>query len=104
LNEKESRATEILAVAIDSKQDLQKMVDRISKEDQKSSDLLFLSDPGHKVIDRFGILNAGNARGLPHPATYIIDRKGIVRRKFVETDYKTRPSNEQVLEALRAVR
>jgi peroxiredoxin len=91
-------------VAIDSKQDLQKMVDRISKEDQKRPDFLFLSDPGHKVIDRYGILNTGNARGLPHPATYIVDRKGIVRWKSVEIDYKTRPSNEQILEALRAVR
>jgi peroxiredoxin len=103
LNEKESRATEILAVAIDSKQDLQKMADRISKEDQKSPDFLLLSDPGHKVIDRYGILNTGSARGLPHPATYIVDRKGIVRRKFVEIDYKTRPTNEQILEALRGV-
>jgi peroxiredoxin len=91
-------------VAIDSKQDLQKMVDRISKEDQKLPDFLFLSDPGHKVIDRYGILNNANPRGLPHPATYIIDRKGVVRSRFVEIDYKTRPSNEQILDALRAVR
>jgi hypothetical protein len=47
------------------------------------------------VIDRYGILNTGNAR---------VDRKGIVRWKSVEIDYKTRPSNEQILEALRTVR
>jgi peroxiredoxin len=34
---------------------------------------------------------------LPHPATYVIDREGKVRYRFVEVDYKIRPSNEDVL-------
>ena len=61
-----------------------------------------LSDPGHKVIDRYGLLNP-DSKGLPHPATYVIDKKGVVRWKFVETDYTIRPSNDQVLKALKSI-
>ena len=91
-------------MAVDSKEDLQKMVDRISKEDGRPPGFPFLSDPGHRVIDRYGLLNpAAAARGLPHPATYVIDKQGVVRWKFVEVDYKVRPSNDQVIEALRGI-
>ncbi len=79
------------------------MADRIAKDDGKRPDFIFLSDPGHRVIDRYGLLNP-DGRGWPHPATFIIDRRGIVRWKFVETDYRIRASNEQILDALRDLR
>jgi hypothetical protein len=34
----------------------------------------------------------------------VIDRDGIVRWRFVEVDYKVRPSNAAILEALAGVR
>jgi len=54
------------------------------------------------VIDRYGLLNP-NGRGIPHPATYIIDKKGVVRWRYLEVDYKKRPGNEEVLKALLAL-
>ena len=95
--------TRILAIAIDSTPDLQKMFDAISKNGGKPSGFLFLSDPGHKVINRYGILNE-SSQGLPHPATYVIDKRGIVRWKFAEIDYKVRPTNQQTLTALKVLR
>jgi peroxiredoxin len=95
--------TRILAIAIDSKPDLQKMFDTISKNGGKLPGFLFLSDPEHKVINRYGILNE-SSQGLPHPATYVIDKSGIVRWKFAEIDYKVRPTNQQILTALKALR
>lgn len=89
-------------MAIDSKADLQQMADKISR-DGKAPDLVFLSDPGHRVIDRYGLLNP-SGRGWPHPATFVIDRQGVVRWKFVEVDYRVRPSNEQILESLTRLR
>jgi peroxiredoxin len=59
-----------------------------------------LSDADHRVIDRYGLLNDKARRVMPHPATYVIDRQGIVRWRFVEVDYKIRPSNEDVLREL----
>lgn len=100
----EKRDTEVLALSIDPKPDLQKMVDRVSQEDGKPPDYLFLSDPGHRVIDRYGLLNPDDPRGIPHPTTYVIDKHGVVRWKFTEVNYKMRPTNEMILEALRSVR
>jgi peroxiredoxin len=66
-------------------------------------DFMFLSDPGHRVIDRYGLLNPDSRRGIPHPTTFVLDRDGVVRWKFIEIDYRVRPTNEMVLEALQEV-
>jgi peroxiredoxin len=79
------------------------MADKIAAEDGKAPSFLFLSDPGHRVIDRYGLFNPAG-RGWPHPATFVIDRHGIVRWRFVEINYKVRASNEQILAALAALR
>ena len=88
---------------MDPKADLQKMVDRISKEDGKAPDYVFLSDPGHRVINRYGLLNPNDPRGIPHPTTYVIDRRGVVRWKFTEVNYRVRPTNAMILDALKAI-
>jgi len=88
---------------VDPKADLQKMVDRISKEDGKAPDYVFLSDPGHRVINRYGLLNPNDPRGIPHPTTYVIDRRGVVRWKFTEVNYRVRPTNAMILDALKAI-
>jgi peroxiredoxin len=82
---------------------LQKAFNAISKNGSEPVDLLFLSDTDHRVIDRYGILNP-KSKGLPHPGTYVIDKKGIVRWKFVEVDYRVRPTNQQILDALNSLR
>lgn len=104
MSDDQKRGTEILAVSVDAKRDLQRMLERISQEDGRVPDFPFLSDPGHRVIDRYGLFNPDDRRGIPHPATYVIDRQGVVRWRFVETDYRVRASNEMILEALEAVR
>jgi peroxiredoxin len=53
------------------------------------------------VIDRYGLLNP-QSKGWPHPATYVIDKQGVVRWKLVEVDYKVRPTKVAILEALKA--
>ena len=98
LDENGKKNAELLAVAIDSPALLQKMANKIADRGAKA-DFTFLSDSGHRVIDRYGILNA-NSVGWPHPSTYVIDRAGIVRWKFTEVNYKVRPTNEMILSAL----
>lgn len=93
--------TIVLAVSVDKKTDLEKIFAK-TPEDKIHPELLLLSDPGHKVIDRYGILNP-ESNGLPHPATYVIDKKGIVRWKFLDVNYRVRPTNEQILEALKGL-
>lgn len=92
---------QILAVSIDGREASKKFVQKL-KERFPASELDFplLEDKNHKVIDRYGILNP-DGKGWPHPATYVIDKQGVVRWKFIEIDYTKRPTNEQILQALR---
>ncbi len=92
---------ELIALAIDSLYLLQKMADQISADGIKPT-FTFLSDPNHKVIDRYGLLNP-NGRGWPHPTMYLIDRKGTVRWKVTDVDYNIRPSNQTIRNALAKV-
>jgi peroxiredoxin len=92
-----------VAVAVDGKDDLRRMAENISK-DGRIPDIAFLSDPDHRVLDRYGLFNAAYPRPVPHPATLVLDRSGVARWKFVETNYKVGPTNAQVMEALESVR
>ena len=104
LTAEEKENTQILAIAVDSREDLQKMVDRVSKDDGVLPDFPFLTDPNHKVIDRYGLLNPHPQRGgIAHPATYVLDKQGIVRWKAVNVEFKVRPSNEQIRAALKTL-
>jgi peroxiredoxin len=106
LTEEQEETTQILALSVDSPEDLQRMVDRISADDDLAPRFPFMTDEGHRVIDRYGLFNDADPRGrqITHPATFIIDREGVVRWKFVEVDYRVRPSNEDVLAALAEVK
>ena len=103
MTKEEKETVQILAVSIDSHDDSKKFVQKLKERFAGDLDFPMLEDKDHKVIDRYGILNP-QGKGWPHPATYVIDRRGTVRWKFIETDYKKRPSNEQILAALREIR
>ena len=99
LDERDKRNVELIALSVDNRELLQTMADKIAKDGVKA-DFIFLSDPGHRVIDRYGLLNPDNPRGIPHPTTYVIDQKGVVQWKFTEINYKIRPTIEMILDAL----
>lgn len=67
-----------------------------------------LSDPQSKVIDGWQLRDpaypAGNkANGVPLPAVYVIDHKGIIRARLMEENYRKRPQPEAVLAAVDAL-
>lgn len=72
-------------------------------KNKPGSSFPLLSDPDHRVMDRYGLLNDKAQRKMPHPTTLVIDQKGIVRWRFTEIDYKIRPSNEDVLKEVQKV-
>ena len=78
------------------------MIERVAAEDGRTLDFPLLSDPDHAVIGRYGLLNQQDpqARPIPHPTVFVIDREGTVRWKFIEINYKIRPTNEDILHAL----
>lgn len=95
--------TEILAVSVDSHELSKKFHTSLKQKHLGDYDFAFLEDTNHKVIDRYGLLNP-EGKGWPHPATYVIDKKGLVRWKFVEVNYRLRPTNDQILAALKDIR
>ncbi len=105
MNEEQKLTTKILAVSVDTVEAQQMMIDRISKEDGIIPDYPLLSDPDHAVIDRYGLYNPEESRRrpVPHPTTLVIDMDGMVRWKFVEINYRSRPEIADILAAVAAL-
>jgi peroxiredoxin len=82
------------------------MIDRVAEQDGRVLEYVLLSDPDHAVIGRYGLLNQSDPqdRPIPHPTVFVIDKSGTVRWKFIEIDYRIRPTNEDILAALAEVR
>ncbi len=101
------RDTRIVAVSVDDRERQQMMIDRVMEEyGVDMTSILLLSDPDHAVIDRYGIFNDAEPRGrpVPHPTTLVIDTAGVIRWKVTEVDYRQRPENADILQALESVR
>ncbi|MFI7013666.1 peroxiredoxin-like family protein [Streptomyces sp. NPDC050164] len=66
-----------------------------------------LPDDLAAVYDKLGFdlqrVNGGHPRTLPLPATYVIDRDGVIRWAFVDTDYTTRAEPADITAALDAL-
>ena len=90
---------QILAVSVDNHGESKQFGEMLRKRFDGQFDFPLLEDKDHKVIDRYGILDP-DGKGWPHPSTYVIDPKGVVRWKFVEVDYTKRASNEQIRQQL----
>ncbi len=95
---------EVLGVSVDPPDKIRTALEKMEKKAPGPANASLLSDPDHAVISRYGLLNlpaAANKRFVPHPATYVIGKDGRVVWKFIEVDYKIRPGNEAIVEALR---
>lgn len=66
-----------------------------------------LPDDLAAAYDKLGLdlqrVNDGHPRTLPLPATYVIDRDGVIRWAFVDTDYTTRAEPADIIAALDAI-
>lgn len=72
---------------------------------KQSVDFTFLSDAGSKTIDRWNLRDPqyapdSFAYGVPKPAIFVLDNKGVIRAKLAEDGYKVRPSVAAVLAAV----
>ncbi|KMS66775.1 MULTISPECIES: peroxiredoxin-like family protein [Streptomyces] len=80
----------------------------IGSDTAKQYGLAFdLPDDLAAVYDELGFdlqrVNDGHPRTLPLPATYVIDRDGVIRWAFVNADYTTRAEPADILAALDAL-
>jgi peroxiredoxin len=61
-----------------------------------------ISDGGSALIKQYGLLNEtadpkSRAFGIPHPGTFIVDRKGVVISRFFEDAYQERYTAATIL-------
>ena len=66
-----------------------------------------LSDKGSKTIDAYGIRNqeaTGRFAGIPHPTTFVVDDKGVIRAKLFQEGYKERRTSEEMIKAVKQIR
>lgn len=89
-------------MSIDSHDLSKKFIQKLHERSPGNYDFPFLEDKNHKVIDRYGLFNP-DGKGWPHPATYVIDKQGMVRWKFIEVDYRKRPTNAQIMSELEKI-
>ncbi|MFG0290017.1 MAG: peroxiredoxin-like family protein [Rhodopirellula sp. JB044] len=95
----------------------------LSHEEQETLEFPVLSDHDARVAAEYGVawevpelilehmrndrnlelsaINGGNGSVLPIPATFVIDRDGVVTWRFVDVDYRHRAEPDDIIHALK---
>ena len=79
---------------------------KIASDGRGALGFSLLSDRRSIVIDRYRLRDPAYAGqkidGVPHPSVFVLDQQGRIRWLKIESDYRQRPSNEEVAAALDA--
>ena len=90
----------LFAVSVDSPDISKEFAAKLAADGRGEINFPLLSDPDHRTIDAYGLhdpaYDGKRFDGIPHPAVYVIDKDGRVAWARVESDYKVRPSNEDI--------
>ena len=91
----------LIAISYDAPETLKKFADA------RGITFPLISDQGSAIIKRYALLNdtvdpKSRTYGIPHPGTFIVDRKGVVRSRFFEDAYQERYTAATILSTLGA--
>jgi len=102
---KEEEQVRFYAISVDSPAESKQFAEQIAADGKGEVNFPILSDPSHRVIDAYGVrdsaYNGQKFEGIPHATVYVIGKDGRVVWSKVETDYKARPSNQEIEVALK---
>ncbi len=105
---KPNEAVKLYAISIDSHEENREFAKKIAQDGRGEVNFPLLSDPDSHVIDAYGLRDPAYAgqkvEGIPHPTVYVIDKTGRVTWALVESDYKKRPTNDEIRAALDALK
>ena len=90
------RNTEVVAIAVDS------VAENAEVAENLALNYRVLSDPQLQAIDAYGLRHddPGQEKPIAHPASFLIDRDGIIRWRDVTSNYRLRPRPEIILAAI----
>lgn len=104
---KPGESLNVLAISVDTPEQSREFAEKIVADGKGKVDYPILSDPGHRVIDAYGIrdpdYNGQKFEGIARPTVYVINKDGRVSWMKVELNYKERPTNSDIRAALDAV-
>ncbi len=90
----------LFAISIDPPEKSRELASKIARDGKGELPFLLLSDPGYKTISAYGLIDPAyegkGIYGIPHPAVYVLDKKRKVVWSKVESDYKNRPTNQEI--------
>jgi len=105
---KPNEAVKLYAVSVDSPEESRRLAEKIASDGRGELAFALLSDPESKTIDAYGLRDPAYAgqekEGIPHPAVYLIGKEGRVAWSRVESDYRKRPTNDEIRAALAALK
>ncbi len=94
----------VLAISPDPPEKTRGLIEKVRSSKDVVLTPRFLSDPDLKVTDAYGIRNSGAKTPVPHPTTILVDRDGREVWRFTETDYKKRPTDDEIRAAVQKLR
>jgi len=96
----------IYAISRDTPDESHDLAKKIEADKRGPLGYAILSDPQSVAIDRYGLRDPEYAKqkldGVPRPSVFVLDQQRRVRWLKIETDYRERPSVEEVAAALDA--
>ncbi len=95
-NDIQKQGLGLVAISYDSPETLKRF------SDSRAITFPLIADPGSAIIKRYSLLNQqqdpkGRSYGIPHPGTFIVDRKGVVTARFFEDAYQERYTAATIL-------
>ena len=100
------REVRFYAISLDPSDESRELARKIATDGRGAITFALLSDPRAATIDRYGLRDpeyrGQKLDGVPRPAVFVLDGQRRVRWEKIESDYRERPSNEEVAAALDA--
>ena len=105
---KKGENVKLYAISVDPPEVSKDFVKKIASDGKGEVNFPILSDPDHKIIDAYGLRDPAyegqKVYGIPHPAVYVIDKAGKVAWAKIESNYRERPTNQEICGALDALK
>ena len=83
------------------------LASKIAADGRGALGFQLLSDPRSATIDHYGLRDPAyrgeKSDGVPRPSVLVLDANGRIRWSKIESDYRERPTNEEVAAAIDSI-